>query len=60
MEDNNFASVGAIVLWNNEVLLVRHTYGAAAGKFLCPSGYIKHGEMPYDALKREIFEETGI
>ena len=60
MEDNRFASVGAIVLRNDEVLLVRHTYGAAAGKLLNPSGAIKHGEMPYEALKREVLEETGI
>ena len=60
MGDNYFASVGAIVLRNDEVLLARHTYGEATGKLLNPSGYIKHGEMPYDALKREVFEETGI
>jgi len=60
MEDNYFASVGAIVLRNDEVLLVRHTYGDAIGKLLNPSGYMRHGEMPYDALKREVLEETGI
>ena len=60
MDNNYFASVGAIVLKNNDVLLVRHTYGDAAGKLLNPSGYIKHGEMPYEALKREILEETGV
>jgi ADP-ribose pyrophosphatase YjhB (NUDIX family) len=60
MEDNRFASVGAIVLRNDEVLLVRHTYGGAAGKLLNPSGFIKKGEMPYEAVKREILEETGV
>ena len=60
MEDNRFASVGAIVLRDNEVLLVRHTYGRAAGKLLNPSGFIRQGEMPYEALKREVLEETGI
>ena len=60
MDDNRFASVGAIVLRNNEVLLVRHTYGGAAGQLLNPSGYIKQGEMPLEALKREILEETGV
>jgi len=60
MDDNCFASVGAIVMQNDEVLLVRHTYGDAAGKLLNPSGYIKYGEMPYDALRREILEETGV
>lgn len=60
MEDNRFASVGAIVLRDDEVLLVRHTYGGAAGQLLNPSGYIKQGEMPFEALKREVLEETGV
>ena len=60
MEDNRFAAVGAIVLKDNKVLLVRHTYGGAAGQLLNPSGFMKKGEMPYDAIKREVFEETGI
>ena len=34
MSDNYFASVGAIVIKNNQVLLVRHTYGSAKGKLL--------------------------
>ena len=59
MEDNYFASVGAIILNQNDVLLVRHTYGDAKGKLVNPSGYIKQGELPYDALKREVQEETG-
>ena len=60
MEDNRFAAVGAIVLRGDDVLLVRHTYGGAAGKLLNPSGMIKKGEMPIEALKREIYEETGV
>lgn len=60
MKDNNFASVGAIVLRGNEVLLVRHTYGSAAGKLLNPGGMLKEGELPYDAVKREVLEEAGI
>ena len=60
MEDNRFAAVGAIVLRNDEVLLVRHTYGGAAGKLLNPSGFIQKGELPYEAVKREIYEETSI
>ena len=60
MDDNYFASVGAIVLREESVLLVRHTYGSSAGQLLNPSGYIKHGELPYEAVKREILEETGV
>ncbi len=60
MSDNHFASVGAIVLRGNEVLLVRHTYGSAAGKLLNPGGMIEQGEVPSDAVKREVLEETGV
>ena len=60
MNDNKFAAVGAIVLRGNKVLLVRHTYGSAAGKLLNPGGMLKEGELPYDAVKRELLEETGV
>ena len=60
MEDNYFASVGAVVLKDNKILLVRHTYGAANGKLLNPGGFIQRGELPTDAVKREVLEETGI
>ena len=60
MEDNNFASVGVIVLKENKILLVRHTYGSAAGMLLNPGGFIKQDELPTDAVKREVLEETGV
>ncbi|MCL2373350.1 MAG: NUDIX domain-containing protein [Defluviitaleaceae bacterium] len=60
MGDNRFAAVGAIVLRGDDVLLVRHTYGGAAGQLINPSGFIKQGELPLDSLKREILEETGV
>jgi ADP-ribose pyrophosphatase YjhB (NUDIX family) len=60
MTDNRFAAVGAVVLRENKMLLVRHTYGAAAGKLLNPGGFIQKGELPYDAVKREVLEETGV
>ncbi len=60
MSDNSFAAVGAIVLREGKLLLVRHTYGAAAGKLLNPGGMLQEGELPYDAIKREVLEETGV
>lgn len=60
MQDNPFAAVGAIVLRGNTVLLVRHTYGSAAGKLLNPGGFLQEGELPYDAVRREVLEETGV
>lgn len=58
--DNYFASVGVIVKRENKVLLVRHTYGSANGKLLNPGGFLKNGEMPFDAAVREVLEETGV
>jgi len=50
--------VRAIVInTNQEVLIVKHTY--RPGWFL-PGGGVKNGETAYDAIKRELYEETGI
>ena len=62
MEQNtnfNFG-VGGVVMRKDEILLVRHTYGAAKGKILIPGGYLQIGEMPEAAVVREIHEETKI
>ena len=53
-------SVAGIVIRENKVLLVRHTYGAGKGKLIIPGGYVNEGETPQEAVKRELFEETGI
>lgn len=58
--DNYSLSVGVIVLRGTEVLLVRHNYGSANGKYLNPGGYVKDGELPEEAAVREVFEETGV
>lgn len=58
--DNYSLSVGVIVFKDTKVLLVRHNYGSANGKYLNPGGYLKDGELPEDAAKREVAEETGV
>lgn len=64
MENNNNInwgkSVAAIVIKENKVLLTRHTYGNGKGSLIIPGGYINNNETPEDALKREVFEETGV
>ncbi len=62
MEENtNWGqSVTGIVIRQGKVLLARHTYGTGKGKLIVPGGYVKIGETPQDALKREFLEETGI
>lgn len=58
--DNYSLSVGVIVIRNSEVLLVRHNYGSANGKYLNPGGYLKDNELPEEAAVREVLEETGV
>jgi len=63
MENNNTnwcQSVTGVVIKDNKVLLARHTYGSGKGLYIVPGGYVEYGEMPQDAVKREIFEETKI
>lgn len=50
--------VGVIVNKNGHVLLFKHTY---RGEFPwgLPAGWLKPGETPENAIKREIEEETG-
>lgn len=62
MASNFFCSicVAGIVIHDGACLLVRHTYGESQGKYLIPGGYVKPGEIPSEAIKREIYEETKV
>ena len=60
MIDNYNFSVGCIVRKEDEVLLVRHTYGRAKGKLLIPGGFCHKNELPEEAAVREVFEETKV
>lgn len=43
-----------------ELLLIQKARGPHTGKWDLPGGTIEFGEKPYEALEREIEEETGI
>jgi 8-oxo-dGTP pyrophosphatase MutT (NUDIX family) len=49
--------VSGIILRAGQVLLVHH---GKLGKWLFPGGHAEPGEVPDDALVREIREETGL
>lgn len=53
-------SASCIVINDEKVLLVKHTYGAAKGKYLIPGGFSEEGEMPQITAEREVLEETGV
>lgn len=57
---NNYFTVCGIVEIDGKILLVRHTYGSAKDRLLCPGGYVNENELPSKAIEREILEETGI
>ena len=59
-KDNPHLAVGAVVLRGGDVLMVRHTYGGAKGKYLIPGGMVERGELPDAAVLREVREETGV
>ena len=53
-------SVGVVVLnEKGEILLLDHVLRPASG-WGVPGGFINAGEHPQEAIKREIFEETGL
>ncbi len=60
MENNRKLSASCVVIEDNKVLLVKHTYGAAKGKYLIPGGFSEEGEMPQITAEREVLEETGV
>lgn len=49
--------VRAILIKNNEILLVKHTY---SDQWFLPGGGLKKGEKLENAIKRELNEELGV
>lgn len=60
MENNRKLSASCVVFRGDEVLLVKHTYGAAKGKYLIPGGFSEDVELPNKTAEREVLEETGV
>ncbi len=55
-----YVGVGAVVLKDDCVLLVRRGKAPRAGEWSLPGGAQHLGETIEDALRREIAEETGV
>lgn len=60
MDNNRKVSASCVVIKDNKVLMVKHTYGAANGKYLIPGGFCEEGELPQKSAEREVMEETGV
>ena len=53
-------AVGAIVLRDDHLLLIRRGRGVAEGRWSLPGGRVEHGELLAEATVRELLEETGL
>ena len=52
--------VGAVVIRDECLLLVRRGHGPAAGEWSVPGGRVETGETLAEAVVREVAEETGL
>lgn len=59
-QPRNVTSVGALVVRDNAVLLVRMTYSSSRGRYMLPGGLVDPGETLDAAVVREVREETGV
>jgi 8-oxo-dGTP diphosphatase len=53
-------AVGAVVIHDNQVLLVKRGKPPAEGEWAIPGGNVELGETLQKAAEREILEETGV
>ncbi len=52
--------VGAIVVDEDRLLMIRRGRGPAQGEWSVPGGHVQLGETLAEAVVRELFEETGL
>jgi 8-oxo-dGTP diphosphatase len=52
--------VGAIVVEDEQLLLIRRGHGPAAGFWSVPGGRVEYGELLAEAVVRELAEETAL
>jgi ADP-ribose pyrophosphatase YjhB (NUDIX family) len=53
-------SVGAVVVHDGSLLMVRRGHGPAAGEWSVPGGRVEWGETIAESVVREVHEETGL
>jgi len=52
--------VGAVIMEDGRLLLIRRGRGAFLGYWAVPGGRQRHGETMREAVAREVLEETGL
>lgn len=53
-------SVGAVILKDDQILLIQRGQAPAKGKWTLPGGVVELGESPEEALIREVKEECNL
>ncbi|WP_164716254.1 NUDIX domain-containing protein [Paenibacillus whitsoniae] len=57
---NVFCTAAGLIVEDNNVLLVKVTYGANKGRWMLPGGFVDEGETFQEAAIREVKEESGL
>ncbi|MBW7453123.1 NUDIX domain-containing protein [Paenibacillus sepulcri] len=57
---NYSVGVGALVVKEDKVLLVRRAQEPGKGYWTTPGGYIEQNELIHETICREVLEETGV
>ncbi len=52
--------VGAVVVHDGDLLMIRRGHEPAAGEWSVPGGRVEAGELLVEAVVRELAEETGL
>lgn len=58
--EHPLTGVGAVVIQNGKILLVKRAFEPGAGKWSVPGGLVEVGEKLSEACAREAEEETGL
>lgn len=58
--DRAEVAVGAVVVVDDRILLIRRGRGPAEGRWSVPGGRVEHRELLAEAVVRELAEETGL
>jgi ADP-ribose pyrophosphatase YjhB (NUDIX family) len=59
-DERPYVAVGAIVIHDDALLMIRRAQDPGRGLWSIPGGRVEHGEYISDALRREVNEETGL
>jgi 8-oxo-dGTP diphosphatase len=60
MHKNPALTVDAVILKDRKIVLIKRRSDPYQGQYALPGGFVEYGETVEAALRREVFEETGL